>query len=106
MEDILQKYQKCFNAIIEEDRNIRRRGLEDIKSLFRELKEPGKLVEIFQKYIFKNLMRVMDDKVEKHREACLGLIDSYLSFAVSHRKDYLDEVVNTLIRFLIARINT
>jgi hypothetical protein len=39
MEDILQKYQKSFNAIIEEDRNIRRKGLDEIKSLFKEVKD-------------------------------------------------------------------
>ena len=33
MEEILLRYQKSINSILEEDRNIRRKGLEDIKSL-------------------------------------------------------------------------
>ena len=34
MYEILSRYQKSINSIPEEDRNIKRKGLEDIKSLF------------------------------------------------------------------------
>jgi hypothetical protein len=37
MEEIVQKYQKSINSLLEEDRGIKRKGLEDLKSLFKEM---------------------------------------------------------------------
>lgn len=80
MEEILLKYQKSINSILEEDRNIRRKGLEDIKSLFISLKDTNLLIALFEQHVFKNIVRALDDKVEKHREITIIIIEKYLSF--------------------------
>ncbi len=64
-----------MNSIVEEDRGIRRKGLEDMKSVFKELRDGAMIVEFFQNYIFKSLTRTIDDKVEKHRDITLCLIE-------------------------------
>ena len=63
---------------MEEDRGIKRKGLEDLKSLFKELDQNPLLVEIFQNHLFKNLVRVIEDRVEKHRDIALFFVEKYI----------------------------
>jgi hypothetical protein len=55
---------------------------------------------LFECHIFKNIIRVLDDKIEKHREMTLEIIEIYLSFK-KHKASYSMDIINPLIRFLI-----
>jgi hypothetical protein len=48
---------------------------------------------------------VIEDKVEKHRELALGLIEKYIQFKPQSTL-FQPEVINHLIRLLIQRVNS
>jgi hypothetical protein len=90
---------------LEDDRGIKRKGLEDLKALFKELDQNTLLVEVFQNHIFKNLVRVLEDKVEKHRDIALSFLEKYISFK-KKTLSFQPEVINNLIRMLLQRVNS
>jgi hypothetical protein len=52
-----------------------------MKLLVKEVPDGSLMIEIFQIYLFKNLIRAIDDKVEKHREMVIHFFEIYLSFS-------------------------
>jgi hypothetical protein len=49
-------------------------------------------------------VRILDDKVEKHRDMSLSFIEIYLQFA-QNKGIYNLEIIGPLIRVLIQRLN-
>ena len=47
----------------------------------------------------------MDDRVEKHREIALFFIEKYINFK-KQTQDFTPEVINTIVRILIQRVNS
>ena len=55
---------------------MKKKGLTTIMNeLFKEEMKPHIVLEIFQKHILKYLVKLFDDKIEKHREYVLIIIE-------------------------------
>src|SRR4051812_22949417 len=91
-DELQKKFQRDINCLLDDvskftlaphfnlsiqDRNLRKNGLTNIKNgIFSSENKPQIIKIIFERGILKNLLKVLDDKVEKHRELALGLLQA------------------------------
>lgn len=69
-----------------------------MNDLFKENVSPLVSLEIFQKHVLKYLVKLFDDKIEKHREFVLNLLEKYfykVRYLIHHfhfEKDILQQL--------------
>ncbi|KAM3147877.1 hypothetical protein pb186bvf_000205 [Paramecium bursaria] len=95
--------QRDINCMIDQDRNIRRQGISKINDYFKDHSNPQDKILIFDGYIIKNVLRALEDQVEKHRELTLQLITNYLNLS---NQEYNFEIMKLILEAIIQRLNT
>lgn len=79
VEEILQIYQRDINCLLDEDRNLRKRGLLSLRNgLFDKQIGTDYLIHIFENNLCKNLLKIYDDKIESNRELAYTILEKYL----------------------------
>jgi len=75
-EDLQKQFQRDINCLSDEDRNIRLRGLTNINTqLFAPQNDQQSILKLFDRVLLKNVLRLMDDKVEKHKAIALDILN-------------------------------
>jgi len=55
-----------------------------MNDLFKENVKAHVSLEIFQKHVLKYLVKLFDDKIEKHREFVLTILEKFFFFKIKH----------------------
>ncbi|KAL4472321.1 hypothetical protein ABPG72_002804 [Tetrahymena utriculariae] len=106
-EELVKNYQRDINCLIDDDRNLRKKGLTTIlKQTFATSTPTKELLQFFQINVLKNLLRTIDDSIEKNRELAQNIIQQFYIRA----KDSVDlidrEVTQQILQKLCSRVNT
>ncbi|KAL4450906.1 hypothetical protein ABPG74_011748 [Tetrahymena malaccensis] len=106
-EELVKNYQRDINCLVDDDRNLRKKGLTTIlKQAFATSTPTKELLQFFQINVLKNLLRTIDDSIEKNRELAQNIIQSFCI----RSKDSVDlvdrEVTQQILQKLCSRVNT
>jgi len=75
-DDLQKQFQRDINCLTDEDRNIRFKGLNNInQQLFTSTRDRAAIARLFEKNLLRNVIRLMDDKVEKHKTISLEILN-------------------------------
>jgi hypothetical protein len=98
----LQKvFQRDINCLVDEDRNLRRRGLDNLnKGLFKSENSEQDVLQLFRRALLRNLLKVLSDKVEKNRELSIQILSKFFE----HVKNIDNDLVNSILREIASRL--
>ena len=75
LDEVLVNFEFNLDCYLIQDRNIRRSGLNNIRSgIFAAENKPEVVQTVFERGLLKNLLRVLEDKVEKHRDLTIAIL--------------------------------
>jgi len=101
--DLQKHLQRDINCLTEEDRNLRLKGLNNIKDgLFKPENSQADIQSVFEKGLLKNILLVTTDKVGKHRDLALQIIQKFFERV----NPIEDDIVSSIVRALTTRLNT
>jgi len=98
----LQKvFQRDINCLVDEDRNLRRRGLDNLnKGLFKSENPEQDILQLFRRALLRNLLKVLSDKVEKNRELGIQILSKFFEQV----KNIDNDLVNSVLREIASRL--
>jgi len=102
-EDLQKQFQRDINCLSDEDRNIRLRGLTNINTqLFAPQNDQQSILKLFDRVLLKNVLRLMDDKVEKHKAIALDILNKFLD----NVKEIDTELISAILKCFVSRMNS
>jgi len=101
-DDLQKQFQRDINCLTDEDRNIRFKGLNNInQQLFTSTRDRAAIARLFEKNLLRNVIRLMDDKVEKHKTISLEILNKFLD----NINDADIEMISAILKCFISRLN-
>lgn len=98
----LQKvFQRDINCLLDESRVLRLNGLNSIvQGLFKSENKQEDIHELFKKALLKNLLKVVSDKVEKHRGISIQILTKFFDTVPNIDND----LVNSILKEAVLRL--
>jgi len=99
--ELQRTFQRDINCLLDEDRNLRRKGLNSlVQGLFKNENSDQDIHNLFKKTLLKSLLKVISDKVEKHREISIQILDKFFE-----RVPNIDgDLVNSILKEITMRL--
>ena len=100
LEEFAAKFKRQINCLLESDRMIRRRALNELnKDLFNEATNDEVLASFYRNMLVKPLTTCLEDKIEKHREISIEIFEKMIE------RVGLQDEAEFILRAIIARLN-
>ncbi len=97
----VNKHRRDINCLIDQDRNTRKMSLDKLTKDIFLVNSVEYITEITREYLLVNVLRCLDDKIEKIRETAIKMI-----FKILENANMDDKMNNLILTSVISRLNT
>jgi hypothetical protein len=102
LDELTRSFQRDINCLTDEDRNIRAKGLNNINAnIFAPTNDKAAITKLFEKNLLRNVLRLLEDKVGKHREIALDVLNKF----IENIENIDHEMITAILKSFFVKFN-